>query len=127
MIAHLRGRERALASFGLTGRRAEWIALARLHGGVFARSPKRLMRRVGPERPRLRRTHLSDAAKAGEPAYPGYTQGLARDSARPSFLAGAGIETQGSLGSGLSERERCYRPAAQWSSGMIASLRRRER
>ena len=70
MIAHLRGRERALASFGLTGRRAEWIALASLHGGVFTRSPKRLMRRVGPERPRLRRTDLSDAAKAGEPAYP---------------------------------------------------------
>ena len=28
------------------------------------------MRRVEPERPRLRRTGLSDAAKAGEPAYP---------------------------------------------------------
>ncbi|MYI67067.1 MAG: hypothetical protein F4107_14190, partial [Gemmatimonadetes bacterium] len=38
MIAHLRGRERALGSFGLTGRRAEWIALASLHGGVFTRA-----------------------------------------------------------------------------------------
>ena len=38
MIAHLRGRERALATFGLTGRRAEWIALASLHGGVFTRA-----------------------------------------------------------------------------------------
>ena len=28
------------------------------------------MRRVEPERPRMRRTGLSDAAKAGEPAYP---------------------------------------------------------
>ena len=44
---------------------------------------KRPMRRVDPERPRLRRTGLSDAAKAGEPAYPlgprfaGPRQGLA--------------------------------------------------
>ena len=38
VIAHLRGRERALGSFGLTGRRAEWIALASLHGGVFTRA-----------------------------------------------------------------------------------------
>ena len=37
MIAHLRGRERALEAFGWTGRRAEWIALACLHGGVFTR------------------------------------------------------------------------------------------
>ncbi|MDE2716443.1 MAG: hypothetical protein OXI33_05435, partial [Chloroflexota bacterium] len=38
MIAHLKGRERALGAFGLTGRRAEWIALASLHGGVFTRA-----------------------------------------------------------------------------------------
>ncbi len=38
MIAHLRGRERTLEPFGLTGRRAEWIALASLHGGVFTRA-----------------------------------------------------------------------------------------
>ncbi|MDE2762686.1 MAG: hypothetical protein F4086_19865 [Gemmatimonadetes bacterium] len=38
MIHHLKGRERALEPFGLTGRRAEWIALAGLHGGVFTRS-----------------------------------------------------------------------------------------
>ena len=38
MIAHLKGRERALEPFGLTGRRAEWIALASLHGGVFTRA-----------------------------------------------------------------------------------------
>ena len=37
MIAHLRGREKALEAFGWTGRRAEWIALACLHGGVFTR------------------------------------------------------------------------------------------
>ena len=38
VIAHLKGRERALEAFGLTGRRAEWIALASLHGGVFTRA-----------------------------------------------------------------------------------------
>ena len=38
MITHLKGRERTLAAFGLTGRRAEWIALASLHGGVFTRA-----------------------------------------------------------------------------------------
>ena len=37
-IAHLRGREKALEAFGWTGRRAEWIALACLHGGVFTRA-----------------------------------------------------------------------------------------
>ena len=38
MIAHLKGRDRALEPFGLSGRRAEWIALASLHGGVFTRA-----------------------------------------------------------------------------------------
>ena len=37
MIAHLQGREKALEAFGWTDRRAEWIALACLHGGVFTR------------------------------------------------------------------------------------------
>ena len=38
MIAHLRGREQALEPFGWTGPRAEWIALACLHSGVFTRA-----------------------------------------------------------------------------------------
>ena len=38
MIAHLRGREKALEPFGWTGRRAEWIAVACLHSGVFTRA-----------------------------------------------------------------------------------------
>ncbi len=38
MTAHLKARERALEPFGLPGRRAEWIALASLHGGVFTRA-----------------------------------------------------------------------------------------
>ncbi len=38
MIAHLKGREKALESLGWTGRRAEWIALVCLHSGVFTRA-----------------------------------------------------------------------------------------
>ena len=38
MIAHLAGRERALEPFGWKGRKAEWIALACLHSGVFTRA-----------------------------------------------------------------------------------------
>ena len=37
-IVHLRGRAKALEPFGWTGRRAEWIALACFHGGVFTRA-----------------------------------------------------------------------------------------
>ena len=37
-IAHMRGRAKALEPFGWTGRRAEWIALACFHGGVFTRA-----------------------------------------------------------------------------------------
>ena len=37
MIALLWGREDALAPFGWTGPRAEWIALAYLNSGVFTR------------------------------------------------------------------------------------------
>ena len=35
MIAHLKGRERALENFGWAGAKAEWIALVCLHSGVF--------------------------------------------------------------------------------------------
>ncbi len=38
MIKHLKGREKALAEFGWTGRQAEWIALVCLHSGVFTRA-----------------------------------------------------------------------------------------
>ncbi|WP_420449784.1 hypothetical protein [Candidatus Palauibacter sp.] len=38
MIAHLKGREKALRRFGWTGRKAEWIALVCLHSGVFTRA-----------------------------------------------------------------------------------------
>ena len=38
LIVHLKGREKALEPFGWTGRRAEWIAMACFHGGVFTRA-----------------------------------------------------------------------------------------
>ena len=38
MIEHLKGRERALAALGWTGREAEWIALVCLHSGAFTRA-----------------------------------------------------------------------------------------
>ena len=37
LIHHLKGRAKALEAFGWTGRRAAWIALACLNGGVFTR------------------------------------------------------------------------------------------
>ena len=46
-----------------------------------ASTPKRRMPSAVPERRRLPRTGLSDAAKAGEPAYPVGTKGLTRGSA----------------------------------------------
>ena len=57
------------------------------------------MRRVEPERPRLRRTGLSDATKVGEPAYPGYNpwagEGLRpfepRKTRAPVEFAGGGV------------------------------------
>ena len=37
MIAHLKGREKALEAFGWTAEQAEWVALVCLHSGVFTR------------------------------------------------------------------------------------------
>ena len=37
-VAHLRGRDKALATFGWTGERAAWIALVCLHSGAFTRA-----------------------------------------------------------------------------------------
>ena len=79
-IVHLRGRERALGAEDIRHRIEKsrgWAALRRqpARGRPKPGSPghmsasKRPMRRVEPEPLRLRRTGLSDAAKAGEPAY----------------------------------------------------------
>lgn len=38
MIAHLRGRQDALAEFGFNSQEAEWIALVCLHSGLFTRA-----------------------------------------------------------------------------------------
>ena len=38
MIAHLKGREKALEAFGWTGKKAEWIAVVCMHSGVFTRA-----------------------------------------------------------------------------------------
>ena len=54
MIEHLKGRERALASLGWTGREAEWIALVCLHSGVFTRDSVLSLLRGSP-RARARR------------------------------------------------------------------------
>ena len=37
-LAHLKERAKALEPLGWTGRRAQWIALAGFHGGVFTRA-----------------------------------------------------------------------------------------
>ena len=76
-IVHLRGRERALGAEDIRHRIEKsrgWAALRRqpARGRPKPGSPghmsasKRPMRRVEPEPLRLRRTGLSDAAKAGE-------------------------------------------------------------
>ena len=83
-VARPDGRDKVLEPLGRTGRRAEWIALVCASLGVGRRGDR--ARRSGertrvstsrgptwravPERPRLRRSGLSDAANAGEPAYP---------------------------------------------------------
>ena len=51
------------------GRRGDRAQHSRGSGARVSTS-KGPMRRIDPERPRLRRTGLSDAAKAGEPGYP---------------------------------------------------------
>ena len=47
MIAHLRGRGKALWPLGHTGPQAEWIALACLHGGRFTRHQLSAYLRIG--------------------------------------------------------------------------------
>ena len=79
-VVHLRGRERALGAEDIRERIEKsrgWAALRRrrARGKPKPGSPGRVsksnrsMWRGEPERPRLRRTGVSDAAKVGEPAY----------------------------------------------------------
>lgn len=88
-IAHVEGCERALGSFGLTIRRAEWLALGCRRGGAFVpvwsaprmirtlreaarrvSASKRSIWSVGSELPLPPQSGLLDATKVGEPAYP---------------------------------------------------------
>ena len=69
MIAHLKGRERALRRFGWTGAKAEWIALVCLHSGVFTRA--QLSARLGIDRWKAYRfvRSLTDRGLAAEETF----------------------------------------------------------
>ena len=71
MIAHLRGREAALEPFGWTGRRAEWIALACLHSGVFTRAQWARFADAHPEQVRRGVHALINRGVAAEETVPG--------------------------------------------------------
>ena len=77
MIAHLKGRERALEEFGWTGRKAEWIALVCLHSGVFTRA--QVMRFLGAHPEQARRVVHALIARglAAEETVPG-VRGIGR-------------------------------------------------
>ena len=71
MIAHLKGREKALEPLGWTGRQAEWIALVCLHSGVFTRAQCARFMDAHPEQVR-RAVHALIAARvASEETEPG--------------------------------------------------------
>ena len=71
MIAHLKGREKALEPFGWTGKQAEWIALVCLHSGVFTRAQCARFMDAHPEQVR-RAVHALIAERvASEETEPG--------------------------------------------------------
>ena len=85
-VVHLRGRQRTLGAKDIRHwieRSRGWAALmaavcvGEAQAGIPGRvsASERPMQRVEPTPPRLRRTGLSDASKAGEPAYPRYNRG----------------------------------------------------
>ena len=89
MIAHLKGREKALEAFGWTGRRAEWIALACLHSGVFTRAQWARFMDAHPEQVR-RGVHALIAQRvASEETEPGIAGmgRVCRIFARPVYRA----------------------------------------
>ena len=71
MIAHLAGRETALKPFGWTGRKAEWIALACLHSGMFIRTQATRFLDTHHERARRMVRALIAQGLAGENNVPG--------------------------------------------------------
>jgi len=71
VIAHLKGREKALEAFGWTGEKAEWIALVCLHSGVFTRAQCARFMDAHPEQVR-RAVHALIAERvASEETEPG--------------------------------------------------------
>ena len=95
MINHLRGREKTLGSFGWTGRRAEWIALACLHSGVFTRA--QWTRFLGCHTEKVRRAVHALVAQNGNPV--DRSGGSRRGSYRP-VPGPAGRRLRGTLHEG---------------------------
>ena len=71
MIAHLKGREKALEAFGWTGKQAEWIALVCLHSGVFTRAQCARFMDAHPEQVRRAVLALIAEGVASEETEPG--------------------------------------------------------
>ncbi len=71
MIAHLKGREKALEAFGWTGQQAEWIALVCLHSGVFTRAQWARFMNAHPEQVRRGVLSLIERRVASEETEPG--------------------------------------------------------
>ena len=77
MTAHLKGREKALEPFGWKGRKAEWIALACLHSGVFTRAQATRFLDTHHERARRMVHALITQGLAAEETVPG-VRGIGR-------------------------------------------------
>ena len=71
MIVYLKGREKALACFGWTGLKADWIALVCLHSGVFTRAQAMRFLAAHPEQVRRDVRALVAQGVAREEAEPG--------------------------------------------------------
>ena len=71
MIAHLKGREKALEAFGWTEAKAEWTALVCLHSGVFTRAQCARFMDAHPEQVRRAVHALIDRRVASEETEPG--------------------------------------------------------
>ena len=77
MIAHLKGREKALEALGWKGKKAEWIALVCLHSGVFTRTQATRFLDTHHERARRLVLALIADGLAAEETVPGI-QGIGR-------------------------------------------------
>ncbi|MXX33695.1 MAG: hypothetical protein F4Z50_02920 [Gemmatimonadetes bacterium] len=89
MIAHLKGREKALRPFGWAGKQAEWIALVCLHSGVFTRAQWARFNDAHPEQIRRGVLGLLAQRVASEETEPGLAGigRVCRIFARPVYRA----------------------------------------